>query len=111
MVTDAQRRATERYRKKSTKQIIVRFYPADMDVYEHLRAQDNMAGYVKRLIREDMERTRAASAGEADSAGEAVADNAGNADNAGDAAPDAGAGKPDAGEEAGEQRPGQCGRP
>lgn len=56
MVTEAQRRATERYRRKNTKQVIVRFYPGDMDLYEHLRAQPNMAGYVKRLIREDMER-------------------------------------------------------
>ena len=70
MATEAQRRATERYRRKSTKQVIVRFYPGDMELYEHLRSQPNMAGYVKRLIREDMERGRAEAAAAGAEAGE-----------------------------------------
>ena len=56
MVTEAQKRASERYRKKSVKQLSVRFFPADMELYEHAKAQPNTMGYIKRLIREDMER-------------------------------------------------------
>ena len=56
MTTEAQRRATENYRKKSVKQISLRFFPAEHDLYEWARAQENTAGYIKRLIREDMER-------------------------------------------------------
>ena len=58
MATEAQKRAAEKYRKKSVKQVIVRFFPTDVDVYEHLHAQENMSGYIKRLVREDMERQR-----------------------------------------------------
>ena len=57
-LTDAQKRAQENYRKKSVKQAAVRFYPAETDIWEWLQAQDNRAGYIKRLIREDMERNR-----------------------------------------------------
>ncbi len=55
-LTDAQKRAQETYRKKSVKQAAIRFYPADADIWEWLQAQENKAGYVKQLIREDMER-------------------------------------------------------
>ncbi len=55
-LTDAQKRAQETYRKKSVKQTAIRFYPADADIWEWLQAQENKAGYVKQLIREDMER-------------------------------------------------------
>lgn len=56
MVSDAQKRANERYRKESVKQFAVRFYPADSDAWEHLQKQPNKAGYIKALIRADMER-------------------------------------------------------
>ncbi|MBS6940741.1 MAG: hypothetical protein KH142_04535 [Slackia piriformis] len=55
-VSDAQKRANERYRKESVKQFAVRFYPAEADIWEHLQAQPNKAGYLKALIRADMER-------------------------------------------------------
>ncbi len=57
-LTEAQKRAQENYRKKSVKQAAVRFYPAEADIWEWLQSQDNRAGYIKRLIREDMERNR-----------------------------------------------------
>lgn len=57
-VSDAQRRASEKYRKKSIKQIATRFYPAEAALWEWLSAQPNKQGYIKRLIREDMERRR-----------------------------------------------------
>ena len=56
-VSDAQRRANERYRKASVKQATVRFYPSEDDLWEWLERQPNKAGYIKRLIREDMGRS------------------------------------------------------
>lgn len=57
-VSDAQRRASEKYRRESVRQTTTRFYPAEADLWEWLNAQPNKAGYVKRLIREDMERRK-----------------------------------------------------
>lgn len=57
-VSDAQRRANERYRKESVRQATVRFYPTEADIWEWLQAQPNKAGYVKELIRRDMEARR-----------------------------------------------------
>lgn len=54
--SEAQRRANLKYRKEKTKQLAMRFYPDDMDLWEHLESQDNKAAYIKRLIREDLER-------------------------------------------------------
>ncbi|MDO5335607.1 MAG: hypothetical protein Q4F23_06020 [Coriobacteriia bacterium] len=52
--SDAQLRANENYRKKHVRQTLVRFYPAETDLWEHLQAQPNKAGYIKELIRRDM---------------------------------------------------------
>ncbi len=65
-LTDAQKRAQENYRKKSVKQIAVRFYPADAEVWEWLQSRENRQGYIRDLIRADMERGR----GDADAAGD-----------------------------------------
>lgn len=54
-VSEAQKRANEKYRRENVKQMAVRFYPGDADIYEYARAQGNFAGYVKDLIRADME--------------------------------------------------------
>ncbi|MGO5239972.1 hypothetical protein ACTQ1Z_03435 [Parolsenella sp. LCP21S3_E11] len=54
-LNDAQRRAQEAYRKRSVKQVAVRFYPAEEDLWAWLSARENKAGYVKALIRADME--------------------------------------------------------
>lgn len=48
MVSDARKRANEKYRKESVRQFAVRFYPADSDAWEHLREQPNKAGYIRR---------------------------------------------------------------
>lgn len=56
MPSDAQKRATERYQKEKVRQQAVKFYPADMDLWEHLQKQPNKMGYVKALIRADMEK-------------------------------------------------------
>lgn len=56
METKAQRKANLNYRKKSVKQVVTAFYPADEDLYEYLQKQPNKAGFIKSLIREAMER-------------------------------------------------------
>lgn len=53
-VSEAQRRANERYRKENVKQATVRFYPAEQDIWDYLQSQGNKAGYIKELIRKDM---------------------------------------------------------
>lgn len=57
MVSDAQKRANEKYRRENVKQISVRFYPNEQDIYEHVKAQENVAGYIKELIRQDLLRS------------------------------------------------------
>ena len=60
MATEAQRRATSAYRKKSVKQLTIRFYPNDEDeiMYVWLKNQGNTTEYIKSLIREDMNNER-----------------------------------------------------
>lgn len=60
MVSDAQRRARDRLNKKyqaeRTKTVNLRFGPPEMDVRDCLSAIENKSGYIKGLIRADMER-------------------------------------------------------
>lgn len=53
--SDAQKRANARYQKESTKNISIRFMPGDADILAWLDEQPSKAGYVKTLIRADME--------------------------------------------------------
>lgn len=55
MPSEAQKRATQRYQKEKVKQQVVKFYPADEDIYQYLQQQENKMGYIKALIRADME--------------------------------------------------------
>ena len=48
----------KRYQSENTRCINVRFYPGDMELYEFVAQLDNKAGYIKGLIRADMERAR-----------------------------------------------------
>lgn len=54
--SDAQKRATAKYNREKTKVFQLRFYASDMDLYERIQRQPNKQGYVKALIRADMER-------------------------------------------------------
>ena len=55
--SESQRRASERYRKTSTHQFSMRFFPADEELWQRLCSMpEGKAAYVRRLIREDMER-------------------------------------------------------
>lgn len=56
-LTDAQRRAKARYEKK-VKAICLKLYPTESDIAEWLAAKGNVSGYIKALIRADMERGR-----------------------------------------------------
>lgn len=56
MITEAKKRADNKYRKEKVRQVVVRFGPPDAAILEHLEEQDSMAGYIKQLIRADMER-------------------------------------------------------
>lgn len=56
MVSEAQKKATAKYRREKVKQVVVTFSPRDADLYEWLSAQPSKAGAIKRLLREEMER-------------------------------------------------------
>lgn len=47
--------ATSKYLKEHSKSFAMRFLESDMDLYDWLDKQENKAGYIKELIRRDME--------------------------------------------------------
>ena len=55
MPSDAQKRADRKYKAEKTWQLGLRFYPTESDMWEFLTAQDNKQGFVKRLIRQEMD--------------------------------------------------------
>ena len=55
MLTEAQKRAKEKYKAK-TKRFTVDFPPSDAELFDHLNKQPNKQGYIKALIRADMEK-------------------------------------------------------
>ena len=57
MATEAQKRANAKYVKNNVRAFNLRFYPADADILAHFEKQNGKAAYLKRLIREDMERS------------------------------------------------------
>ena len=55
MATEALKRAIRKYDAANTVQIHLKFNTkTDADILEHLQKTDNVQGYIKRLIREDM---------------------------------------------------------
>ena len=55
--SEAAKRADAKYKAEKTTQFTLRFYPSDEDVLAHLQKQESKQGYIKRLIRADMERS------------------------------------------------------
>ena len=58
LVSEAQKRATAKYQKEKTRQLNVRFFEDEYELLDWAKSQESTAAYVKRLIREDMERAK-----------------------------------------------------
>lgn len=55
MASEAQKRATEKYDKANTKQIMMKLNKGtDADILEKLATVGNVQGYIKELIRKDI---------------------------------------------------------
>lgn len=54
-MTEAEKKAKKKYRDKG-KRMTVDFYPSEADLIEQVEKQPNKQGYVKGLIRADMEK-------------------------------------------------------
>lgn len=52
--TDAQYRAAQKYKREKVKRITVDFSPVEAELWEHIQNQPNKQGYIKALIRADM---------------------------------------------------------
>lgn len=57
MASEAQKKALEKYR-ANVKRFTVDFPPSDAELWEHIQNQPNKQGYIKALIRADMERNK-----------------------------------------------------
>lgn len=55
MVSEAQKKSAKKYKKK-LKRITVDFSPAESDLWDRVSEQPNKQGYIKGLIRAEMER-------------------------------------------------------
>ena len=56
MLSEAQKRAKQKYKEK-VKRVAVDFYPTEADLFEHIEKQENKQGYIKSLVRKDMEKS------------------------------------------------------
>lgn len=56
--TEVQLGANAKYAREHVKRVGVSFYPSERDIWDWLGAQPNKQGYIKALIRADMERRR-----------------------------------------------------
>lgn len=54
-MTEAQKKANKKYRDKG-KRLTLDFYPSEADLIAQVESQPNKQGYIKGLIRADMER-------------------------------------------------------
>lgn len=56
--SDAQLRASQKYKKGNIKRITVDFSPVESDLWEHIQKQPKKQTYIKSLIRADLEKNR-----------------------------------------------------
>lgn len=57
LISEAKRRTNAKFDKENTKKITMKLnIHTDADLIEHLAKQENVQGYLKKLIREDMRR-------------------------------------------------------
>lgn len=54
-MTEAAKKAKKKYRDKG-KRLTLDFYPSEADLIAHIEKQPNKQGYIKALIRADLER-------------------------------------------------------
>ena len=54
MASDAQKRADRKYKRDKTWQFCLRFYPAEAEVWAFLSEHENRQGFIKELIRREM---------------------------------------------------------
>ena len=53
-LTEAQKRAKEKYRKTKTHKITIEFYPQDADLLQKVNEQPSKQRYIKNLIKKDL---------------------------------------------------------
>lgn len=58
MTTQAQKEANRRYRQRNVTNVTIGLFPDDQDILDHLNKQTSRAGYIKRLIRADIEASK-----------------------------------------------------
>lgn len=56
--SDAHLRAVQKYKQK-VKRITIELHPTETEMWEHIQSQPNKQGYIKGLIRADMEKGEA----------------------------------------------------
>lgn len=54
----AAREASDRYNKREVRRVTVIFSPLDRDIQHYLESKESMGGYLKKLLREDYERSK-----------------------------------------------------
>ena len=52
--TEAQKRAAKKYEARAARQINLKFYPPEYDLFDWVKSKPNGIGYIKDLIRQDM---------------------------------------------------------
>lgn len=58
MVSRAKQEASMRYNKLNVRRVTVIFSPLDRDIQEYLESKESMGGYLKKLLREDFNRSQ-----------------------------------------------------
>lgn len=58
MLSEAQKKAHSKYRREKCKSITVQFYPADLELYEWIRKKDNKNGYIRDMLKKEMEKEK-----------------------------------------------------
>lgn len=58
--SQSQINANKRYRQRAVKAVNVQFYPKDYDLYDYLNTVESKSGFIKQLVRAEMERSIAA---------------------------------------------------
>ena len=57
MATEAEKKAKKKYREKGNR-LYIDLYPSESDMIEHIEKQPNKQGYIKGLIRADIEKNQ-----------------------------------------------------